>query len=175
MARVLGVEVLQLTMFPTRSGEMASAPSRSAAWLSGSASVHEQQRANEIDAIISLAGPHAECKFRGKVPSKPKWDYDLANAQAAIARAALLSVNPIEAPQLLDVLGPNERGRALTPSESAEAKRLWKHLDSTTRNLIEENWPAIERVANAALRLRILTEGEIDTLIKTPQAFSAVT
>jgi hypothetical protein len=49
--------------------------------------------------------------------------------------------------------------------ETEEFDRLFSQTAQKTADLVEENWPAIQRVAAALLNRPALTEGDIDALI----------
>jgi hypothetical protein len=57
-----------------------------------------------------------------------------------------------------DGIRPGASDIEYTPDDAAhaEANALWDRLNDETNTLVDENWPAIERVANALLDCPLL-------------------
>lgn len=60
----------------------------------------------------------------------------------------------------------------LDAAQAAEADALIDHLLAEAATLVEQNWPAIERVATALLDRRTLTQDDLDALIAESSATS---
>jgi len=96
--------------------------------------------------VVDLAGPIAERRCL-----REAWQLDEDNALSRALRIVLL-----------------ERGLEdddLTEELRAEATELVRQMRTKAAVLVEENWPAIERVADALAENEQLNQAEIDALI----------
>lgn len=118
--------------------------------------------APEKYAIVALAGPQAQHHYRPmSVAAQNRacdggWRVDRANATSLLAMLVL-----------------RQHGKPAVPGsyveldglETEEFGRLFSRTIQKTADLVEENWPAIQRVAAALLSRPALTEDDIDVLI----------
>ena len=170
-ARVLGVAITYASLFPTDGTNEGNVLTRSAAAGAKEGNdVARKRRAFEIDAIVSLAGPHAQLKRRPttdiKRASRAEWISDLESARQSTVKAALLETNP-------DQWFDQDTRITLSADDVAEADRIYERVEAETRTLVEENWPAIERVASALLNRPLLLCEEIDVLIAGQRAIGS--
>jgi ATP-dependent Zn protease len=163
IARVLGVGVAYITLFPTDETNRGGAQTRSAAWLAratGDAAAFV--RGVETDAKVALAGPHAQLKHRPntnkKRASRDEWDSDLKLAEMSAVNLAWLQDHAAP-PSGSDV------EISLNAEQKTEALRIFRRLQDEARALVEAHWPSVERVAKALLKYRALQGGEVDDLI----------
>jgi ATP-dependent Zn protease len=158
IARVLGVGVVYITLFPSDETNNGGAQTWSAAWLArATGDAAALTRGFETDAKVSLAGPYAQIKHRPntnmKRASRDEWDSDLGNAKSCAATMVWLQDHADEA------------GMTLSAEQATEALRIFQRLQDEARALVEEHWPSVERVAKALLKYRALQGGEVDDLI----------
>ena len=102
--------------------------------------------AYETDAIVALAGPVAECRYRQ--PTKREmagWRGDRKTARRCVTRLVALKRN------------------ILTPEPKYD--ELFAQFCNKTRVLIDKHWPAIERVAQGLLDFSDLNAALVDDLI----------
>jgi hypothetical protein len=162
IARVLGVSVHHVSRFATEGGGTPRALTYSAAWNAGSDSAY--LIGLEADAKISLAGPHAEKKYRPdtniNLAQQNQWLDDMANAMSAVVKILLFKANPNDR-----VYFEGAREIELTSDQSAEATQLFNRISGETQALVEQHWSAIERTAAALLDRSVLNEHDIDALI----------
>jgi hypothetical protein len=118
----------------------------------------------ETDAKITLAGPSAEQKYRPdtniKLALREQWRDDMRLAQSAATKIVLIRADPN---QQFDFDG--ERTFKITAEQNAEIAQLVNRFSDEVRVLVEQHWPAIERVATALLNRRIVYTDEIDAAI----------
>jgi ATP-dependent Zn protease len=169
IARVLGISVTQVTMFPTDGkGSAAGAQTGSASWLANEADRADQIRAAENDAKVCLAGPHAQQKYR---PSKLKhrmpaeWRDDFELAKQFVVKAVLLGTDP--------AFNLPTEGRDIILSRDASAKVVsrFDQVSTDVKSLVADNWPAIERTAEELLRLRIISGKEVDAIMNKYKSY----
>jgi hypothetical protein len=105
--------------------------------------------ADEAEAIMKLAGPIAECRYRREtVHWGSYWGSDLEEASDLVARLVTLKRN------------------ILTPVFPVpKYDELFGQLCDKTRMLVGEHWSAIERVAHGLLDFDDLTQTDVDDLI----------
>lgn len=163
IARVLGIAVTQVAMFPTDGkGGAAGAQTGSASWLANEADRSAQIRAAENDAKVCLAGPHAQQKYR---PSKVKhrmpveWRDDFELAKQFVVKAVLLETDPAFN------LPTEGRDIILSRDASAQVVSRFDRISADVKSLVADNWPAIERTAEELLRLRTISGEEVDAII----------
>jgi hypothetical protein len=106
-----------------------------------------------------MAGVYAAHRYQGA--RRPNWKDktaagDLENTFSLTAMAAKLGGGS-------DL--PAWGAFTLTPAERAEQEKIVARLTAEIEKLIQENWSAIERVAQALVQQRALTGAEIDALI----------
>jgi hypothetical protein len=113
-------------------------------------------------AIVALAGPQAQHHYRPMSREAQNracdggWRVDRANATSLLAMLVLRQHGkPAEPGSYVELDGP----------ETEEFDRLFSRTTQRTADLVEENWPAIQRVAAAMLSRPALTESDIDALI----------
>jgi predicted 3-demethylubiquinone-9 3-methyltransferase (glyoxalase superfamily) len=81
-------------------------------------------------------------------------------AQSAAIKIVLIRADPN---QQFDFDG--ERTFKITAEQNAEIAQLVNRFSDEVRVLVEQHWPAIERVATALLNRRIVYTDEIDAAI----------
>jgi hypothetical protein len=156
-ARLLGVEVAYVDF----RGKASAVNAWSAAWAAGEA---DEARGHEIDAVVSLAGPLAQMRYKGSMVLKSKdWDEgDRTNARGHTTNAVWLRRNPGKP---LPATGHN-----LSAEESEEAGQLLAALSEEAATLIAANWPAVQAVAAAMLDRPFLSQSDLDALIAKAKA-----
>jgi hypothetical protein len=160
-ARALGIGVPYVTVFPVADDASATAMAQSAAWLARDHDLTAQIAAYEKDAKVNLAGPHAQHRYRPvknvKKAEARGWSGDIANAESAVVRIVLLKagVDPGDDPTTV----------TLTEQQLADCNAVLGQLWDASAALVEDNWPAIERVAQALLVRRVLNQDDVDALI----------
>ena len=118
--------------------------------------------APEKYAIVALAGPQAQHHYRPMSLTAQNracdggWRVDRANATSLLAMLVLRQHGKPAVPgSYVELDGP----------ETEEFSRLFSLTTQKTADLVQENWPAIQRVAAALLSRPALTEEDIDALI----------
>ena len=113
-------------------------------------------------AFVALAGPQAQHHYRPMSRAAQNracdggWRVDRANATSLLAMLVLRQHGKPAVPgSYVELDGP----------ETEEFGRLFSRTTQKTADLVEENWPAIQRVAAALLSRPALTEDDIDALI----------
>jgi hypothetical protein len=158
IARALGVGVTHVAIFPTSDGVRAVAQTRSAYWLARADDAPAQIAGYETDASVSFAGPLAQHRYRpGRLRWEHEWRDDLAAATSYVARSVLLR-NGVK-------LSAETQRLELTPAQVTAVDELQHRIFAETQALVEEHWSAIERVAQALMKRRILSDVELDALI----------
>jgi hypothetical protein len=152
IARVLGIGVTHVTRF------LAVAQTRSATWLALDADTPTLLAAMEKDAKVSFAGPIAQQKHRYRKGADKNWSADLDYIMLLTMKSVMLR---------RDGIRPSSDNIEYTLDDAAhaEADALWERLNEETNALVNENWAAIERVANALLDCPLLTQDALDALI----------
>jgi ATP-dependent Zn protease len=146
IARVLGVEVDYVVLFSTDPSNESAALTHSATWRHSNADVPTLASAIEKDAKVSLAGIYAQSR---RFPPKTKKAYssDSKNGREGIRPT------------------PDDTTYEPDASARAEYEILFNRLCKETEKLVGENWPAIERVAEALVSRPILLQDDLDRLI----------
>jgi hypothetical protein len=161
VTRGLGLNVPYVTIFPVADDAKASTLSQSAVWLARGHDQATQVIACEKDAKVNLAGPlaqHKYCPVRNVKKARARgWSGDIANAESAVVRIVLLKAG-------ID-LGDDPTAITLTEQQLDSCNDLMDQLWEASAALVEDNWPAIERVAEALLLRPILNQDDIDALI----------
>ena len=109
--------------------------------------------AYETDAIVCLAGPLAECRYGYQWPSRREitgWRSDLKTVTRLVNNAVVLKHGVLTEPKY---------------------DELFDQLCDKTRVLIDEHWPAIERVAQGLLHFSDLNGALVDDLIDSTSPF----
>jgi len=157
IARRLGLSVPYVVLLPTDDAE-AHTPSQSAEYLARNADVATRVAAIENDILVVLAGPIAEFRRR-PTKSRAGWGGDYYNLRSRLAKAVLLERGaPV----------PDEGGVievTLSEDDVAKVVLLFERLCERAKTLVDGNWPAITRVAEALLVRRFLNQDDIDELI----------
>jgi ATP-dependent Zn protease len=165
VARLLGVKVEYVVMFPTVVDSAAGAMTHSAAHAAVGKDVAVQIQGFEADTMIALAGLIAQgMAFPGTVK---KWELtppgelgsDMGNAFHAVVNILLLRRGEV-------LPGPGEQRAVEIPTAMVdEAVLMLKQLMAESRSLIEANWPAVERLAEALTSRDVLDQAQVDALI----------
>ena len=161
-ARVMGVGVPHVALFPTIDAEaVAGACSESAAWRVRDADVPARLAAHEKDAKVSLAGPQAQHRYRPvrdfKKSWADNWRDDHLVAKSCATKIVLLEDGVEVGEATVSVTLTEEQGRRINT--------LLHRLSKEAAALVEENWLAVERVAQELLQRKILSETDLDVLI----------
>jgi ATP-dependent Zn protease len=160
VARVLGVAVTYVTMFPTRLDNNAAAQTRSATFLARHSSVEAIQIANAKDAKIALAGNIAERRYRPNDKSAKQGfgaGEDAKRAQVMAQTNVLVGagLDLVNAPASIDV----------SPEQNDVAVALLHKWWDETVELVDSNWHTIRHVAKALQQRRFLDPETLDKLI----------
>ena len=157
IARVLGIGMSHVTMFPTTDNQLAGAQMWSAGYLARNADWATRRAAMEKDVLVSLAGPFAQHRHR---PVGKGRDVGGASDQeyAWCGAATIVFLEKSGSP-------PDAKTRELEPEDAAKANQLLRQLCDEARALVDEHWSAIVRVAEALLVHRLLSETDVDDLI----------
>jgi hypothetical protein len=164
IARVLGVEVSYAAMLNT------NVETHSALYLTKNSSAAAQIVGAEKDIKILLAGALAQCHYRPmtrgrmqKAANSGGWEDDISTASRLVAQILYFQTGRTLS-ELMSDPNPEAALKALGQSDAAET--LWERLWQETKALVNEHWPAIERVAAAMLERRALNQSDIDALIR---------
>jgi hypothetical protein len=160
VARVLGIGVPYVTLLPGEVGVQR----QSARWLAkDDADRSVMVRAIENDAKISLAGMCAQLKYRPRTDERRMrsggWLDDIKQAKSCVAHAVHMKSG-----------GQHVATETAVEVDHDEFWHLYEQLKQETMALVEANWPAIERTAEALLRSRALVQDDIDALIAGSKA-----
>jgi hypothetical protein len=164
-ARVLGCHIKVVTLSPPPKADwLGSVYLQPAARALAPDANHEMQiAALEKDAIHSLAGPIAQHFASGLDQYCVKGDgSDLYEAEQYCEVVIAIRNGQYSIERTDDMIFFNWGGEF-----TAAAKELMKKIINKTWDLVEEHWPAIERVAGALLVRRELDQANIDELIST--------
>jgi len=176
VARLLGVPLAHVALFPTDHSDDPTATAASASYLARNAAPPVQLAAIETDIKVSLAGPCADrqrdpsiARIRfsnGLIPDRATrkhkgWATDLFNTVNHAVHAVLLKAGK----DTSDLPAGEGKEVSLRTAEVREIIQMIDRLQGETQTLVNKNWPAIVRVANALLQHRILTENDVDALI----------
>jgi ATP-dependent Zn protease len=161
IARVLGIPCLGIMMFSTGEGA-AGALTQSAAHSSRNDTIEEQIRGLKNDAKVSLAGPIANVLHSGKATRL----YDGTQSDFNTARNATLSIA-----MLVAGLALPESGATMEVEVDGaiidHAIDLLSKIKAETETLVSDNWRTIHRVAQALMETSLMTEAELDRLIRS--------
>jgi hypothetical protein len=161
VARVLGVAVTHVTLFPIRPDQTAVAQTRAATFLARYSSIEAVQAANAKDAKIALAGNIAERRYRPNDKSAKQG----AGAEGDAKRAATMAqMHVLVGAGLCDPVNPPE-SIDVTPEQSGVAEALLRKWWDEAVELVDSNWHAIRRVAKALQQRRFLDAEALDKLI----------
>lgn len=161
IARILGIEVSNITMRSTGADNTAGVETASASWFARKLDTSGQVVACENDAIVALAGMAAQARSHPDVLvtiDNPEFAADVQNARRMTANIILI----IEGKSAHEV----ERAAPLSGARLTKAKVKFDQLLQKTQELVEEHWSAIERVAKALERHDRLDQENLDTLIE---------
>ena len=162
-ARVLGIDVVSVSMRRVDSDTAAAVSAQSALWLSRGADTAARICAAEADAIVALAGLTAE--RNSPIPHQEiEHEDDINNAINAVGCAAALAAG-ISIPEQT-----GGEGVELTGDVAADARARFDRVNNATAQLLADNWPAVERVADVLARRDHIDQGELDRLIDKSQA-----
>jgi len=161
IARVLGVEVLGVAMFPTDDVNRAGALTYSASYYSGTDKA-ARIAGLEIDIKIGLAGPITDARHSKGRPSRSMKHGaadDIARSRSMAAEIALLMAGE-QLPQHHDAMQIT-----VTPALIETANAILARLQTETEALLTQHWPAVKRVAQALMTCNLLDQAELDRLI----------
>jgi hypothetical protein len=175
IARQLGLEVASVTIIPDLDYFGVTYYHHFATYLARNADLATQISAAETDAMVSLAGPTAECLYRR--PSKREmavcWETDREAVIDAVSRAVDFKHD------LLTGHGPECDGELfdqLCDEFDQLCDELNNQLSLKTMMLVVKHWPAIERVAHGLRNFSSLDQTDVDDLIAGtfPNRFAAM-
>jgi hypothetical protein len=153
-ARVQGVGVDRIAMFPTDEGGTPAAATHSAAYLADKSDPAACIAGHEKDARVALAGHIGQQRARPGSVRADAGDIKVA-LKAAVCIALLSSGRPEP--------GPGEI--KLSEIDVNSIDDIFRRLRSEAEALVMEHWSAIERVAQALLVRDLLLQDDIDRLI----------
>ena len=169
IARKLGLGVPYVALFSTDETNSAASPSQSAAWAARDGDLSARAIGDEIDAKVCLAGPCTQQRYQPvknlKRAMATDWISDFTNVRSCAYRVMMLrdGIDVVADPAVV----------TLNREQLVELNRLvdqwWKEVTA----LVEENWPAIERVAEALQERLLINEGDLDVLIADRAALDA--
>lgn len=160
IARALGVEVEIATLEPDMLDQdfLAGVVTINASGVThyDDLPAQQQQRAFEIDAIISLAGPLAQKKCQPTNTRRDGWCTDIEDTWKYVFQAVLVEggVEP-------EGLSPSD----INEWQKVKGGDLLSKLYKETAALVDEHWPAIQSVAEGLLKRPSLNQDDIDALI----------
>jgi hypothetical protein len=154
-ARVQGVGVDRIAMFPTDEGGTPAAATHSAAYLADKSDPAACITGREKDARVALAGNIGQQRARPGSVCADASDQEVAR-YAALCIALLSSGRPEP--------GPGEMIE-LSKTDVNSIDDIRRRLRSEAEALVMEHWSAIERVAQALLVRDLLLQDDIDRLI----------
>jgi len=172
VARRLGVGISYVTMLPGF-GQTAGVQTCSAAHAAGDAP-EAFICGCEADAQVSLAGPIAEQLHRpirtrlGEKSRMGFWESDIERAGNSLGTAEALRAGAV-------TIAEARHGGfeiALMPELLAARNASSRRLHEETRKLLEDDWPAVDRVATAFMERPFFNEEEIDMLIADRESVS---
>lgn len=169
VARLLGVKVDHLTMFSTGAGNSASATTQSAVWQAVDADLTGKIEAVMKDMKVRLGGPHAQAQHLNMNDRevaralRNEWTDDVERARHLAAAAAALKDGA-----KIDLRG--SIAFSLGPEQTKAAASFFDRANDEVEVLIKENWTIVERVAEALLSKRAITDEELDVLIDHRQS-----
>jgi hypothetical protein len=158
VARLLGVTVVHASLLIGNAGVLT----QSAEVLAHPDDTSGRLRGAEVDAKVSLAGPYAQQKYRPGMNKRrarsAEWKKDLEIAKSSAVKIVLLGADPH---QTFD----GSRHVTLCREQATEVERLFHRFGVEVMALLDEHWPAVERVAGALLDRRILHGDEVNALV----------
>jgi hypothetical protein len=158
IGRVLGIPVSYINMLGD--GEVLAT---SATHLARDADKAAQLAAIAKDVIACCAGPMAQHRHHPQRNRRPvEWDGDRETASALAYRAALIE-SGIDFRQL----NPNDLAPPLNADQTAFFEEFLQSGNDKALKLVDQHWPAIERVAKALLVRPILNSADLDELISS--------
>jgi hypothetical protein len=167
VARVLGISVEHVSLL-AGGGNSTGALTHCALYQARGQAHSVQIAAAEKDAKVALAGGIAQQRYRPVTEGQKRkaergvWNDDLKHAWSFVAEILYFQQGRgmsdlLKEPQPETMLGVLAR--------STEGKALFGRFCRETEALVENNWPAIERVAAAMLERPALHQDDLDTLI----------
>jgi hypothetical protein len=178
VARLLGVNIAYATMLAD-THQAAGVQTRSAAWRAVNAGSDSEAHALgcETDAKVSYAGivaeqihkPMSKLKIRRRMDAG--WSNDLRAVESILAKAVMVRSGipiPMEPPGTVKSWQAEPEVRATftpTPEQRAALEAMNVRVQHEVRQLLQDNWSAVERVAAAFLKQPLFSEEEIDALI----------
>jgi ATP-dependent Zn protease len=168
IARSLGLEVTSVTIIPDLDHFDITYYHQFATYRARNADLATQISTAETDAMVSLAGPAAEYRYR-----RPKSVQELAQEMATwrsdgeMARDRVAHAVDLKH-DLLTARGPECDGELfdeLCDEFDRLCAELFDQFSTEVEILVDKHWPAIERVANALLEFYTLNATDVDDLI----------
>lgn len=155
VARLLNAQVNFVVMFATDATTKSVVQTRSEAYYANSGS-GEQVTGFEKDIKIKLAGSLAQKIARRGTAGR---EDDLAQAKNMALSIAMLRAG-------LELPPPGVRATVTVDTSILdEAQTILNTLREETKALLTENWPAVERVAQALMERDLLDQDDLDRLI----------
>jgi ATP-dependent Zn protease len=166
VARVLDVDVQHVSLPVGDDGAVAE--TRSALHQVGDKTPSAQIAAAEKDAKVALAGVIAQQWYRPLTEGQQRkaeqgpWRDDLSHANSLVAEILYFQ----KGRGMSDLLNEPERENTLSElAKSDKARSLFRRLWEETHALVQHNWSAVQRVADALLERRYLHREDIDAVI----------
>jgi ATP-dependent Zn protease len=171
VARALGIAVTYVTIFSTGPGNEGDTQTRSSSWCAPDDDRPAKLVAIGKDLAVVLAGPLAEHRYRPvkrinwNTREPYWWTDDMENAINFAIKSVLLKDGTISTTYTGQV--------DMNEAQRSEVTRLLGQSWQETKALVEQQWPAIERTANALLSGRpVIDQDELDALIADRPAWT---
>jgi len=149
-------------MFPTDSDNRSVAQTRSASFLALDTEASLLLAALESDAKVSLAGPVAQVRHEPSRKMPPARQEDEWAGDVMRSRSYAVDIVRLTRDGIRPGLAVRSRWTETSPTKPMRCPTVfWK----AAQNLVDENWPAIERTAEALLTRRILTQDDVDAIL----------
>jgi hypothetical protein len=158
IARVQGIECIQVVMFSPIEGLAAGTQTVKATFLAIDADSATLLAAIKKDIIVSLAGPCGEMKYRDKPWHQKyfkRWVNDFRSARDRARHAALVATGADR----------SSGSHHPTAEQIAYADELPLQCLATASDLVNTYWPSIKRVARVLMTRDMLDQAELDCLI----------
>jgi hypothetical protein len=161
ISRVLGIEVDYVSVISTAADNAGNVPTRSASWLAKHLDASARILATEKDLKVTFAGMAANERAGIKFTANDEaLEQDIRNAQRLASNITKLKPGG----QVCDTADK------LSGEIVADTKAVFERIQYDTADLVDEHWPAIERVAKYLERHGRIHRVDLDRLIATARS-----